>query len=145
MRCTAGPGLGGHCIPVDPRYLAWKLRSVDFNARFIELASEINQGMPAWVVQRVIGQLNRDRLAVNGARIVVLGVAYKPDVSDPRESPAVDVLAQLEELGADVQYHDSRIAQIEAHVRIYKSTALGDDVLRSCDLALIVTAHSDVD
>jgi UDP-N-acetyl-D-glucosamine dehydrogenase len=145
MKFVPGPGLGGHCIPVDPRYLAWKLRSVDFNARFIELASEVNQAMPAWVVDRVIRQLNRDRMAVNGAKIVMLGVAYKADVADPRESPAIDVLVQLEALGAEVQYHDARIPHIEAHGRTHKSAPLSDELLRDCDLALIITAHSDVD
>jgi UDP-N-acetyl-D-glucosamine dehydrogenase len=145
MKFVPGPGLGGHCIPVDPVYLAWKLRAVDFNARFIELASEINSGMPAWVVQRVTRQLNRDKLAVNGSKIVLLGVAYKADVADPRESPAIDVLLQLGALGAHVQYHDARIPQVEAHGQIHKSVALSDELLRGCDLAIIVTAHSDVD
>ncbi len=87
MKFLPGPGLGGHCIPVDPTYLAWKLRSLNFNARFIETASEINSGMPGWVVDRAARQLNRDRLAVNGAKILVLGLAYKANVADTRESP----------------------------------------------------------
>jgi UDP-N-acetyl-D-glucosamine dehydrogenase len=145
MKFVPGPGLGGHCIPVDPRYLSWKLRSVDFSARFIELASEVNQEMPRWVVERVIGQLNRERRAVNGSRILLLGLAYKADVADPRESPAIDVLVQLRELGAEVEYHDSRIPQLEVGGEIYKSVALSDEALRRADLALIVTAHSDVD
>jgi UDP-N-acetyl-D-glucosamine dehydrogenase len=145
MKFVPGPGLGGHCIPVDPRYLSWKLRSVDFNARFIELASEVNQAMPGWVVERVIRQLNRDCRAVNGCKILLLGVAYKADVADPRESPAIDVMVRLEELGAQVQYHDSRVQQIEIQGRTLKSTPLGEETLRRCDLALIVTAHSDVD
>jgi UDP-N-acetyl-D-glucosamine dehydrogenase len=145
MKFVPGPGLGGHCIPVDPVYLSWKLRSVDFPARFIDLASEVNQAMPAWVVQRVQRQLNRDRLAVNGAKIVVLGVAYKADVGDPRESPAIEVIAHLEELGAEVTYCDSRIPQVDVHGRLHKAVPLSDDLLRGCDLALIVTAHSDVD
>ncbi|MGH2606341.1 MAG: nucleotide sugar dehydrogenase, partial [Anaerolineales bacterium] len=106
MRFTPGPGLGGHCIPIDPLYLSWKLKSVKYNARFIELASEINTNMPRYVVSRVQDALNDHGRALKGSRVLVLGVAYKPDVSDTREAPALDVIGLLREKGADVEYHD---------------------------------------
>jgi len=145
MRFVPGPGLGGHCIPVDPRYLAWKLKSLDYNARFIELATEVNQGMPGWVVNRVMRQLNRDSKPVNGSRILLLGVTYKADVADIRESPALDILSKLHELGAEVEYHDARVPQLVVEGSVYKSIGLSDEALRCCDLALIVTAHSELD
>jgi len=145
MKFLPGPGLGGHCIPVDPNYLAWKLRSLDFNARFIELASEINSAMPAWVVDRAVRLLNQDRLAVNGSRILLLGVAYKGNVSDTRESPALDILVRLRELGGRVDYHDPWVPEAWIDGRAYKSVALTDEALRGSQLVLITTLHSDVD
>jgi UDP-N-acetyl-D-glucosamine dehydrogenase len=145
MKFLPGPGLGGHCIPVDPNYLAWKLRSLNFNARFIELASEINGAMPEWVVERIGRILNVSRLPYNGSRILLLGLAYKADVSDLRESPAIDILVRLLELGAEVSYHDPWIAEAEVDARIHKSVALTDETLRETDLVVITTSHSDVD
>ena len=145
MKFTPGPGLGGHCIPVDPNYLAWKLRSLNFNARFIELASDINSGMPGWVVERVIRNLNRAGRAVQGARILLLGMAYKADVSDARESPALDILAELERLEADVSFHDPWIPRVETELGTHDSVELSDAVLRGTDLVLITTDHSVVD
>jgi UDP-N-acetyl-D-glucosamine dehydrogenase len=145
MKFLPGPGLGGHCIPVDPAYLAWKLRSLNFNARFIELASEVNGGMPAWVVDRVTRMLNRDRLAVNGSRILLLGVAYKGNVADTRESPALDILHLLQELGALVSYHDPHVPEIALEGKSYKSVDLSDTVLEGTDLVVITTAHAAVD
>lgn len=145
MKFQPGPGLGGHCIPVDPNYLAWKLRSLNFSARFIELASEINSAMPGWVVERISRRLNVDRLAVNGARILLLGMAYKADVSDTRESPALDILVELERLGAQVDYHDPWVPEIEVEGRAYKSLNLAGDALSKPDLVVITTAHSSVD
>ncbi len=106
MKFTPGPGLGGHCIPVDPHYLSWKMRTLNYKTRFIELASEINSEMPYFVVDKVREALNRRRKSVNGAQILLLGVAYKRDIDDVRESPALDVLKLLREDGADVSYHD---------------------------------------
>ena len=106
MKFTPGPGLGGHCIPIDPLYLSWKLRALNYTARFIELASEINTGMPRYVVGKVQDALNNQSKALKGSRILVLGVAYKPDIDDLRESPALDVIGLLEQKGADVFYHD---------------------------------------
>ncbi|HYU54079.1 MAG TPA: nucleotide sugar dehydrogenase, partial [Gemmatimonadaceae bacterium] len=106
MKFTPGPGIGGHCIPLDPHYLAWKMRTLNYKTRFIDLASEINSEMPAVVVRKVAQALNEERKAVNGSRILVLGVAYKRDIDDMRESPALDVIRLLEQQGADVVYHD---------------------------------------
>jgi UDP-N-acetyl-D-glucosamine dehydrogenase len=145
MKFLPGPGLGGHCIPVDPNYLAWKLRGLNYNARFIELASDINTSMPSWVVDRVGRILNRDRRAINGSRILVLGMAYKADVSDSRESPALDIVTELEGLGAETTYHDPWISEISVDGKAYKSTELSDEVLEKADMVLIATAHSDVD
>ncbi len=109
MKFTPGPGLGGHCIPIDPHYLSWKLRTLHYNARFIELASEINTSMPRYWVQQVQDKLNNVGKAVKGSQILVLGVAYKKDVSDIRESPALDIIHLLGEKGATVQYHDPHV------------------------------------
>src|SRR5215203_4549408 len=119
MKFTPGPGIGGHCIPLDPHYLAWKMRTLNYKTRFIDLASEINSEMPALVVDKVSVALNDDRKAVNGSRIIVVGVAYKKDIDDIRESPALDVIRLLEERGADVVYHDPFVPVLreEGHTR----------------------------
>jgi UDP-N-acetyl-D-glucosamine dehydrogenase len=109
-----GPGLGGHCIPIDPLYLSWKLKSLNYNARFIELASEINTEMPEYCVNKIAKALNRSQKPVNGSRVLVLGVAYKRDVSDTRESPAVDIIQLLEADGALVDYHDPHVPQLKS-------------------------------
>jgi UDP-N-acetyl-D-glucosamine dehydrogenase len=145
MKFLPGPGLGGHCIPVDPTYLAWKMKSLNFPARFIELATEINAHMPEHVADRITDLLNEDRLAVNGARILVLGVAYKANVSDMRESPALDVIRLLAAKGAEVGYHDPHVKEILVEGVSYKSVDLSDDVLASSDLVVIITDHADVD
>src|SRR5438046_2892193 len=106
-----GPGLGGHCIPIDPFYLTWKAREYGLNTRFIELAGEINTAMPRFVVSKVQDALNARRKALNGARILVLGLAYKPDVDDVRESPAFEVIELLLEKGATVRYHDPHVPE----------------------------------
>jgi UDP-N-acetyl-D-glucosamine dehydrogenase len=145
MKFLPGPGLGGHCIPVDPTYLAWKMKSLNFPARFIELATEINTGMPEYVVNKVAEILNRDRIAVNGSKVLVLGVAYKPDVSDMRESPALDVIRILAERGADIVFHDPHVAEITVEGRTYKNSDLTDDLVSGADIAVIITNHSEVD
>ncbi len=145
MKFLPGPGLGGHCIPVDPAYLAWKMKSLNFPARFIELATEINSAMPEHVVKKVADILNEDRLAVNGSRVLVLGVAYKPDVSDMRESPALDVIRLLHEKGAQVLYHDPHVAEIDVEGTTLKSVELDDEELTLADVVVIVTHHSAVD
>ncbi len=145
MKFTPGPGIGGHCIPLDPHYLAWKMRTLNYKTRFIDLASEINSQMPAYVVEKVAQALNQDRKPVNGSRVVVLGVAYKRDIDDLRESPALDVIRLLDEHGADVAFHDPHIASFreDGHVRhgVPMSTAL----LEGADAVVIVTDHRAVD
>jgi UDP-N-acetyl-D-glucosamine dehydrogenase len=145
MKFEPGPGLGGHCIPVDPTYLAWKMRSLNFPARFIELATEINGQMPRHVADRINDLLNRDRIALNGAKILVLGVAYKSNVSDIRESPALDVIRLLADKGAEVGYSDPHVREFELDGRSHKSVDLTDDALTEADLAVIITEHADVD
>jgi UDP-N-acetyl-D-glucosamine dehydrogenase len=145
MKFQPGPGLGGHCIPVDPTYLAWKMRSLNFPARFIETATEINTHMPEHVARTVGDLLNEDRIAVNGAQVLILGVSYKADVSDMRESPALDIIALLEAKGAEIRYHDPYVPEVRLGSRTAKSVDLTDEVLGSADLVVIVTNHSGVD
>lgn len=145
MKFLPGPGLGGHCIPVDPTYLAWKMKSLNFPARFIEVATDINSQMPRHVANLAADLLNEDRLAVNGAKILVLGIAYKPDVSDVRESPALDVISLLLAKGAEVVYHDPYIEEIQVDGSVLKSLELSDAALRGADLAIVITHHSSID
>ena len=145
MKFTPGPGLGGHCIPVDPHYLAWKMRTLDYRTRFIELASEINAEMPQFVVGKVRAALNASRKAVNGARILVLGVAYKRDVNDVRESPALDIIRLLAADGAQVEYHDPFVPEVAEDGTSLSSVALTDEALSEADAVVIVTDHSEVD
>jgi UDP-N-acetyl-D-glucosamine dehydrogenase len=145
MKFLPGPGLGGHCIPVDPTYLAWKMKSLNFPARFIELATEINGQMPHHVVDKVAAILNEGRLAVNGSRILVLGVAYKPDVSDVRESPALDVIRLLASRGGRVRYHDPHVPEVAVDGTTYKSADLTDELLAGSDIAVVITDHSAID
>jgi UDP-N-acetyl-D-glucosamine dehydrogenase len=145
MKFTPGPGLGGHCIPVDPHYLSWKMRTLNYKTRFIELASEINSEMPIFVVGKVREGLNRMGKAVNGSRILVLGVAYKPDIDDVRESPALDIIHLLEADGAQVFYHDPFVPRLEEDGEVWESVPLTDEVVSGMDAAVIVTDHKAVD
>jgi len=145
MKFTPGPGLGGHCIPVDPHYLSWKMRTLNYKTRFIELASEINSEMPVFVVDKVREALNRNRKAVNGASVLVLGVAYKKNIQDMRESPALDVIRLLEADGARVSYHDPYVPELHEDGHHLKSVALTDAALSEADAVVIVTDHSDFD
>lgn len=147
MRFVPGPGLGGHCIPVDPQYLSWKMRTMNYRTRFIELASEINGEMPRFVLEKVREALNRAGMAVRNARVLVLGVAYKPDIDDLRESPALDIIELLEEDGARVRYHDPHVTSIPAGEPggPRESEALDRGILEWADLVLLVTDHSSLD
>jgi len=145
MKFQPGPGLGGHCIPVDPTYLSWKMKALNFTARFIELATDVNGHMPEHVVATIGDLLNEDRLAVNGARLLILGVAYKADVSDLRESPALDILRLLDEKGAEVRYHDPHIPELALERRTWKSVELTDEELAGADLVVILTDHAAID
>ena len=145
MKFTPGPGIGGHCIPLDPHYLAWKMRTLNYKTRFIDLASEINSAMPDLVAHKVSLALNDERKSVKGSRVLVLGVAYKKDIEDMRESPALDVIRLLEEHGAEVTYHDPHVPRYseDGHTRV--GVALTDDVLARADAVVIVTDHSAID
>lgn len=140
-----GPGLGGHCIPVDPQYLSWKLKTLNYSARFIELAGEINASMPAYVVGKIADALNQDRKSINGSHILILGVAYKKNSNDLRESPALDICNLLLEKGADVQYHDPFILEMTLDSTTLKSRRMEPSLLKSCDCVVIVTDHSAYD
>jgi UDP-N-acetyl-D-glucosamine dehydrogenase len=145
MRFHPGPGLGGHCIPVDPHYLSWKMESLEYRTRFIELASDINAEMPRHVVSKVTEALNDDRKAVNGSRVLVLGVAYKPDVDDTRESPALDVIRLLERKGAEVSYHDPHVPALRIGELEYGSVELTPEGLEGSDAVVVTTDHAAVD
>jgi UDP-N-acetyl-D-glucosamine dehydrogenase len=140
-----GPGLGGHCIPIDPLYLSWKLKLLNYNARFIELASEINTGMPEYVAGKIGRALNRVKKAVNGSKILVLGVAYKKDISDVRESPALDIIRLLQLDGAEVSYSDPYVAELRLDNMKLKSLELSAENLRRQDCVVIITDHSCLD
>ncbi|MDT8436614.1 MAG: nucleotide sugar dehydrogenase [Gemmatimonadota bacterium] len=145
MKFVPGPGLGGHCIPVDPIFLAWKMRTLQYRTRFIELAAEVNRDMPRWVVARTAEALNRVRKAVNGSRVLVLGISYKPDVDDVRESPALDVIGLLREQGAEVEFHDPLVPEVEIEDAVHRSVPLTAERLERSDAVVITTDHSAVD
>jgi UDP-N-acetyl-D-glucosamine dehydrogenase len=140
-----GPGLGGHCIPVDPHYLSWKLKTLNYNARFIELASEINTSMPEHVVTRTANLLNDVAKAVKGSHIGVLGTAYKRDIDDVRESPALDIIHLLKSKGAVVEWHDPHVPEIHLDGGTSTSVEYSTDWLESLDCLVIVTDHSTYD
>jgi UDP-N-acetyl-D-glucosamine dehydrogenase len=151
MKFTPGPGLGGHCIPLDPHYLSWKMKTLAFKTRMIELSSEINAEMPAFVVRKVQDGLNQERKSLNGSRVLVLGAAYKKDIDDLRESPALDILGLLQEKGAEVSYHDPHCPVIreDGHTPLrglpIHSVPLTADVLAAADCVVVVTDHTGVD
>jgi len=147
MKFTPGPGLGGHCIPIDPLYLSWKMKEFNYNARFIELASEINTNMPRYVVSRVLEAMNDRGKTLKGSKVLVLGVAYKPDIDDVRESPALDVIALLRKKGAQVEYHDPHISQIHHEREDWKMESINDVIpsVRAADAVVIITNHTTYD
>jgi UDP-N-acetyl-D-glucosamine dehydrogenase len=145
MRFSPGPGLGGHCIPVDPHYLSWKMKTLDYKTRLVELASEINAEMPHYVAEKAAGMLNEDGKPVKGARIVIIGVAYKRDTNDTRESPALDIIQLLAAKGADVSYHDPLVPSLRHEGQSFESVPLNAELLAEADLVVIVTDHSDID
>jgi UDP-N-acetyl-D-glucosamine dehydrogenase len=145
MKFTPGPGIGGHCIPLDPHYLAWKMRTLNYKTRFIDLASEVNSQMPDYVVEKVAHALNDAKKAVNGSRVLVIGVAYKKNIDDIRESPALDVIRLLEGRGATVVYHDPFIPKFREEGHERSSVALTAAELKRSDAVVIVTDHSAID
>ena len=140
-----GPGLGGHCIPIDPLYLSWKLKMLNYNARFIELASEVNTQMPEYCVYRIVGVLNRNQKCVNGTKVLLIGLTYKKDVSDVRESPALDIMRLLEKGGAQVDYSDPYVSQLSIDDVVKKSVSLEPATIQEYDLLVMVTDHSAFD
>ena len=140
-----GPGLGGHCIPVDPLYLSWKLKTLNYTARFIELASQINASMPGHVVRKIADALNESSKSVKNSKVLILGVAYKKDVADTRESPALEIMKLLIEKGAAVSYADPYVPTLEVEEQMYRSLRLESAILEEFDCAVIVADHSCLD
>lgn len=140
-----GPGLGGHCIPVDPHYLSWKLKTLNYTARFIELATEVNGFMPSHVINKVMLALNGQKKALNGSRVLILGVAYKANVGDVRESPALDIIKGLCDYGADVQYHDPYVDSLNFEDIQRTAVSLSEETVASFDCVVIVTNHDAYD
>jgi UDP-N-acetyl-D-glucosamine dehydrogenase len=146
MKFTPGPGLGGHCIPIDPLYLSWKMKAYQYNARFIELASEINTNMPRYIVSRVLDAMNERGKVLKGSKCLVLGAAYKPDIDDIRESKALDVIGLLQKKGAAVEYHDPYIPVLKTHDGLeLRSVPDLLSAVRAADCVIIVTNHKVYD
>ena len=146
MKFTPGPGLGGHCIPIDPHYLSWKLKTLDYDARFIQLAGEINSSMPSHIVAITSKALNKDRKSINGSSLLIVGVAYKKDINDYRESPSIDIIELLLESGAKVEFHDPFVNEVKLKNNILKNTKTLNQKNLSCfDAIIIATDHSNVD
>jgi len=145
MKFTPGPGLGGHCIPIDPLYLSWKLKSLNYTARFIELASEINSNMPRYVVGLVQDALNEQRKSLKDSNVLVLGAAYKPDIDDLRESPAIDVIGLLMKKGACVSYHDPYVGSFSHDSWSMQSVPDLMAAVKTADCVVVVTNHKSYD
>jgi UDP-N-acetyl-D-glucosamine dehydrogenase len=145
MKFLPGPGLGGHCIPIDPHYLAWKMRGLNYKTRFIDLAGELNTEMPVFWVRKVTEALNGQGRAVRGANVLVLGVAYKRDIEDIRESPALDIIRLLEQQGARVSYHDPHVSAFREDDREFRSVPLTPATLEAADCVMVVTDHTAID
>ena len=146
MKFTPGPGLGGHCIPIDPHYLSWKLKALDYDARFIQLAGEINTAMPAHVVDLVRNALNTQQKALNGSDILIAGVAYKKNVNDVRESPALDVMKLLEGDGARISFYDPHVPLLRFNGRSLRGLEdLNNEQMYRTDAVVILTDHDAID
>lgn len=145
MKFTPGPGVGGHCIPLDPHYLSWKLKTLNYNARFIQLAGEINTEMPRYWVEKVQDALNTTGKPMRGSRVLVLGIAYKKDIDDVRESPALDIIELLRSKGADVRFHDPYIPTLHHNGHALESEPHLNDAIGAADCVIIVTDHSAYD
>jgi UDP-N-acetyl-D-glucosamine dehydrogenase len=145
MKFLPGPGLGGHCIPIDPHYLAWKMRGLNYKTRFIDLAGEMNTEMPLFWVRKLADRLNLMGKPVKGAQVLVIGVAYKKDIDDMRESPALDIIRLLEGRGAHVEYHDPFVPRFTEDGHAMASVPLTAETVKRADAIMIVTDHSDLD
>jgi UDP-N-acetyl-D-glucosamine dehydrogenase len=145
MKFLPGPGLGGHCIPIDPHYLAWKMRGLNYKTRFIDLAGEVNTEMPLFWVRKVATALNDLGRAVRGSSVLVIGVAYKRDINDLRESPALDIIKLLEGQGAEVRYHDPYVASFTEDGHAHASVPLTAESVAAVDCVMVVTDHTGLD
>ena len=145
MKFDPGPGLGGHCIPIDPHYLAWKMRALNYKTRFIDVAGEVNSEMPAFWVTKVVAKLNERSIAARGSRILVIGVAYKRNIGDIRESPALDIIRLLRKQGAEVRYHDPYVPRVQEDGRTDTSVELTPEEVRRADCVVLATDHTNLD
>jgi len=146
MKFTPGPGLGGHCIPIDPYYLSWKLKTLDYDARFIKLAGEINTQMPTHVINLISSSLNTVKKSINGSNILIVGVAYKPDIDDCRESPALDIIELLSNAGSKVEYYDPYVDVLKFKSKKLNSIKnITDKSLNNYDIVVIITNHKNID
>ena len=145
MKFDPGPGLGGHCIPIDPHYLAWKMRALNYKTRFIDVAGEVNSEMPAFWVAKVVAKLNERSIAARGSRILVIGVAYKKNVGDIRESPALDIIRLLRKQGAEVRYHDPYVPRVHEDGRTDTSVELTPGEVSGADCVVLATDHTNLD
>jgi UDP-N-acetyl-D-glucosamine dehydrogenase len=146
MKFTPGPGLGGHCIPIDPFYLSWKLKTLDYDARFIKLAGEINTQMPDHIVRLISENLNKNQQAINSSKLLIMGISYKKDINDIRESPALDIIQLLHKAGANVDYHDPFVPELKLDNFTYKSVKIDkEEFLKGFDATIIITDHSNVE
>ena len=145
MKFTPGPGIGGHCIPLDPHYLAWKMRALNYRTRFIQVASEVNSEMPTFVLEKVRTALNAYRKSVNGSNVLIIGVSYKRDIDDMRESPAIDIIRLLREREAVVSYHDPHVPGFTDEGVALESVMLTDEAIAAADAVVIITDHTGVD
>lgn len=144
MKFTPGPGLGGHCIPVDPQYLSWKLRTLNYKARFVELADEVNRSMPHHVLDKVGSALNSQERSIKNSNILIIGVAYKPNIGDVRESPALDVISLIAEKGGVVSYHDPYVPSLVEEGYDFASTPLTKKLLQSMNCVVVITNHASI-
>ena len=145
MKFTPGPGLGGHCIPIDPYYLSWKLKTLDYDARFIKLAGEINTQMPRHVVNLINSSLNTFQKSINGSTVLIVGVTYKKDIDDCRESPALDIIELLENSGSNVQYYDPYVPSLKYNdISLNSLAELDIEHLKNFDACAIITDHSNI-
>jgi UDP-N-acetyl-D-glucosamine dehydrogenase len=145
LKFLPGPGLGGHCIPIDPFYLSWKAKMAGFEPRFIELAGQINASMPDYVVAKVADALNESRKSLKGSKVLILGVAYKANVNDTRESPAIDIMRELGAKGAKVSFADPHVREIRVDGTLMRASRLSPKILKSNDCAVIVADHAAFD
>ena len=146
MKFSPGPGLGGHCIPIDPHYLSWKLKTLDYEARFIQLAGEINTNMPNHIFNLISVNLNKHQKSLNGSNILILGVSYKKDINDTRESPALDIIQLLHNGGAKIDYYDPYVPNLNfSKLSIKSINNLNIQKLNNYDICVVVTDHSNID